>query len=362
MTGGPRLHRARRADLRQLAAVRRLRGGAPLRLLERARRSPAAPTANLLGAPLFQALPYVLTLIARRRRDRPLDPAGGRRPAVRQAVSRRRDRGDRPGRRSRVARDRRPARRRRAAARRASSCCRRSTRSSRPPFVLGLLAARARRAGRAVRCCGRVRARRCPARAGGQVRRLVRAPMLGGHRRARARRVRVCSAPRSSRDEGRRRLHSRGVFEIGNSLREARLRRGSTSPRRSRRRKIRAKYLRALEDERSSSCRRRPTSRASCARTPTTSVSTASSTSTSTTRASSAARTRARTRRSPPRRTQDTGASRRRRPDRARRHRRAHGGRDRGLEGVAARAVARRRSRAGRTPRRRRGSCRRSSS
>ena len=35
--GGPRLHRARRAHLRQVAAVRRLRRGAPLRLLDRAR-------------------------------------------------------------------------------------------------------------------------------------------------------------------------------------------------------------------------------------------------------------------------------------------------------------------------------------
>ena len=58
----PRLHRPRGDDLRQLAAVRRLGRGAPLRLLDRARLP--APGLFRLGGTLFQALPYVLTLIA----------------------------------------------------------------------------------------------------------------------------------------------------------------------------------------------------------------------------------------------------------------------------------------------------------
>ena len=63
VTAGPRLHRAGGGDLRQLAAVRRLRGGAPVRLLDRAR-LPALPVYSANAATLFQALPYVLTLIA----------------------------------------------------------------------------------------------------------------------------------------------------------------------------------------------------------------------------------------------------------------------------------------------------------
>ena len=49
MTAGRGLHRARGADLRQLAAVRRLRGRAPVRLLERARAAPAASTRGSAG-------------------------------------------------------------------------------------------------------------------------------------------------------------------------------------------------------------------------------------------------------------------------------------------------------------------------
>jgi len=50
------------------------------------------------------------------------------------------------------------------------------------------------------------------------------------------------------------------VFEIGNSLREARLRQSLNFPEIEQGTKIRAKYLRALEDEQSTSCPRRPTS------------------------------------------------------------------------------------------------------
>ena len=62
--GRPRLHRARRPDLRQLAPVRRLRRRAPLRLLDARSRSALARRTPTSAAVLFQALPYVLTLIA----------------------------------------------------------------------------------------------------------------------------------------------------------------------------------------------------------------------------------------------------------------------------------------------------------
>ena len=83
------------------------------------------------------------------------------------------------------------------------------------------------------------------------------------------------------------------VFEIGNSLREARLRQGLEFPEIEHATKVRSKYLRALEDEEFDPSGRR-TSRDSCARTPSTSASTASSTSTSTTPATSGWRRRAR--------------------------------------------------------------------
>ena len=63
MTARPRLHRARRAHLRELAAVRGLRRGAALRLLDARSRSGCRSTRGS-AATLFQALPYVLTLIA----------------------------------------------------------------------------------------------------------------------------------------------------------------------------------------------------------------------------------------------------------------------------------------------------------
>ena len=64
MTVGPRLHRARRAHLRQVAAVRRLR--APRSSSASRARSPhRLPDAyGTASGTLFNALPYVLTLIA----------------------------------------------------------------------------------------------------------------------------------------------------------------------------------------------------------------------------------------------------------------------------------------------------------
>ena len=59
---GARVHRAGRGDLRPLAPVRRARGDAAVRLLQRA--GAAAARVLGVGAVLFQALPYVLTLIA----------------------------------------------------------------------------------------------------------------------------------------------------------------------------------------------------------------------------------------------------------------------------------------------------------
>ena len=56
MTAGPRVHRARRADRRQLAARRRLRVRAPVRLLRRARR-PRVQGYGYESQVLVQALP-----------------------------------------------------------------------------------------------------------------------------------------------------------------------------------------------------------------------------------------------------------------------------------------------------------------
>ena len=73
------------------------------------------------------------------------------------------------------------------------------------------------------------------------------------------------------------------VFEIGNSLREARTRRQIDLTRPSRRRRSESATCGRSRTSASSSSRPRPTSRASCGPTPTTSASTASSTSTSST-------------------------------------------------------------------------------
>ena len=62
MTSGQGLHRPRRDDLRQLAPGGRVRGRAPVRLLERARAQ--APGLLAQAATLFAILPYVLTLVA----------------------------------------------------------------------------------------------------------------------------------------------------------------------------------------------------------------------------------------------------------------------------------------------------------
>ena len=61
---GPRLHRARRADLRQLAAVRGVRGAALLFGFSTALAFGCLNVYSDSAATLFQALPYVLTLIA----------------------------------------------------------------------------------------------------------------------------------------------------------------------------------------------------------------------------------------------------------------------------------------------------------
>src|SRR5205814_10175686 len=77
-------------------------------------------------------------------------------------------------------------------------------------------------------------------------------PRLGGplrrpDRRARARRLRRAAARRVATAGAAR--YPRAVFEIGNSLREARMRRGVDFAPAELATKIRGKYLRALEDE-----------------------------------------------------------------------------------------------------------------
>ena len=81
-----RVHRARRAHLRELAAVRRPRGGPALRLLDRAR--PGARERRVVGQLPRAVLRAAVRADARRRRrgDRALDPARRSRPPVRQAV------------------------------------------------------------------------------------------------------------------------------------------------------------------------------------------------------------------------------------------------------------------------------------
>ena len=86
MTERHGLHRPRRARLRQVAPVPDVLRGAAVRLLERARR----PAAERVRQPVGHALPGAAVHADAdrgRRRDRPLDRAGGRRPAVCQAVS-----------------------------------------------------------------------------------------------------------------------------------------------------------------------------------------------------------------------------------------------------------------------------------
>ena len=84
---GPRLHRARRADLRQVAPLRRVRRRASLRLLDRAR-VPAVNGARVVvvGDPLPGA-PVRRHDRRRRRRDRPLDPPGSDWPSLHEALA-----------------------------------------------------------------------------------------------------------------------------------------------------------------------------------------------------------------------------------------------------------------------------------
>ncbi len=82
---GPRLHRSRRAHLRQVEPVRRARRGLSVRLLQRAR-GEAARVLGLRG----DALPGASVRPdpdRGRRCDRPLDPAGSGWPPVHQAVT-----------------------------------------------------------------------------------------------------------------------------------------------------------------------------------------------------------------------------------------------------------------------------------
>ena len=81
---GPRVHRARGADLRKLATVRSGRGVPPVRLLERARAAASGVLAIRIGlVPGPAVRPHAHR---RRRRDRPVDPAGSGRQAVQEAV------------------------------------------------------------------------------------------------------------------------------------------------------------------------------------------------------------------------------------------------------------------------------------
>ena len=85
MTAGPRLHRPRGADLRQLASVRHARRGAPLRLLDGAR-LPAAGLLRLRG----DAVPGAALRVDAHcggRRDRPLRSTRGGWPSVQEAVA-----------------------------------------------------------------------------------------------------------------------------------------------------------------------------------------------------------------------------------------------------------------------------------
>ena len=176
----------------------------------------------------------------RRRRDRPHRPAGRRRPPVCQAV-RRRPRRDH----LRAARARRDPRRRgrRVDPARAATSSRRSPIAvpvgvrARPDRDLG---SRAGRASGSSGACDRAGARTRPLRP-------ARSPGRASTSRSRA----------GSRSLLRHlaRLVASGyaigpVFEIGNSLREARLRRRIDFAQAEQATKIRGKYLRALEDER----------------------------------------------------------------------------------------------------------------
>ncbi len=114
------------------------------------------------------------------------------------------------------------------------------------------------------------------------------------------------------------------MFDIGSSLREARLRQELDFPELEERTKIRPKYLRALEDERFDILPgAHVRAAASCARTPRRSASTGSRSSTSTTRASRSARTMRRCARAGFRRRDGTAgrASRGSRPSRSSRSR-----------------------------------------
>ena len=120
MTARPRLHRARRADLRQLAAVRRVRARRCCSA-SRARSRDRLPAYSPRHArpSLFQALPYVLTLIAVAGvigrsippppMARPYEQAVTAPRADRTATPRRRSSSADPARSSRLAGDRRLA-------------------------------------------------------------------------------------------------------------------------------------------------------------------------------------------------------------------------------------------------------------
>ena len=259
---------------------------AAVRLLERAR-VPAARLSDSESA-LAVAVPGAPVRAhadRRRRRHRPLDPARRRWPALRQAVAPARERrgawlgaaraarARAAGRRVRAARqtdqvtlaagDRRRVRRGRPRARSRScwpggpgaiSNARSAAWAARRPHGSGGCSASS------ALCIGLTAARRA---------RLLRAAdVFGVDRRGHYNR---CPP----------------VFEIGNSLREARFRQQlELRPRSSRRRRSAPSTCARSRRRASTRFPRRPTSRASCAPTPTTSASTGSSTSTSTTRAS----------------------------------------------------------------------------